>query len=145
MTSGSAPSGARTDEGKGQQQQADVLVVFGITGDLATRDDLPLAVPARAARAARLPDRRRRRRRLDAWTSSSSAPATRSSGPASSSTRRCSSGSRRGSRMCQGDFADAATYERVAEAIEDKERPVFYLEIPPFLFGTVVKGLPRPD
>src|ERR1043166_2190235 len=40
-----------------------------------------------------------------------------------------------------GDFADAATYERVAEAIDGAQHPVFYLEIPPFLFGTVVKGL----
>jgi glucose-6-phosphate 1-dehydrogenase len=40
-----------------------------------------------------------------------------------------------------GDFSDAATYERVAEAIAGTESPVFYLEIPPFLFGTVVKGL----
>jgi glucose-6-phosphate 1-dehydrogenase len=40
-----------------------------------------------------------------------------------------------------GDFSDSATYERVAEAIEGAKRPVFYLEIPPFLFGTVVKGL----
>src|SRR5262245_8512738 len=41
----------------------------------------------------------------------------------------------------QGDFADPATYERVGTAIKGTERPVFYLEIPPFLFGTVVKGL----
>ena len=40
-----------------------------------------------------------------------------------------------------GDFADAATYGRVAEAIKGASTPVFYLEIPPFLFGTVVKGL----
>src|SRR5947208_8651528 len=40
-----------------------------------------------------------------------------------------------------GDFSDPATYERVAEAIDGAKRPVFYLEIPPFLFGTVVKGL----
>src|SRR5262249_24403355 len=40
-----------------------------------------------------------------------------------------------------GDFGDAATYERVATAIKGAERPVFYLEIPPFLFATVVKGL----
>ena len=53
--------------------------------------------------------------------------------------------SRRGSRTCPGDFDDAATYERVADAIERRaRRPVFYLEIPPFLFGTVVKGLPTP-
>ncbi len=41
----------------------------------------------------------------------------------------------------QGDFADAATYERVGTAIKGAEQPVFYLEIPPFLFGAVVKGL----
>jgi glucose-6-phosphate 1-dehydrogenase len=40
-----------------------------------------------------------------------------------------------------GDFADAETYKRVAKAIEGKRAPVFYLEVPPFLFGTVVKGL----
>jgi glucose-6-phosphate 1-dehydrogenase len=41
----------------------------------------------------------------------------------------------------QGDFGDAATYARVRAAIGSAQRPVFYLEIPPFLFGTVVKGL----
>ena len=40
-----------------------------------------------------------------------------------------------------GDFGDAGTYGRVAEAIKGSSSPVFYLEIPPFLFGTVVKGL----
>jgi len=41
----------------------------------------------------------------------------------------------------QGDFGDDATYARVAEAIDGARRPAFYLEIPPFLFGRVVKGL----
>ena len=40
-----------------------------------------------------------------------------------------------------GDFADAATFERVAAAIPDAQSPVFYLEIPPFLFGAVIHGL----
>ena len=40
-----------------------------------------------------------------------------------------------------GDFGDAATYGRVAEALGDAKLPVFYLEIPPSLFGRVVKGL----
>jgi glucose-6-phosphate 1-dehydrogenase len=40
-----------------------------------------------------------------------------------------------------GDFAEEATYTRVASAIGDAHTPVFYLEIPPFLFGTVIKGL----
>jgi glucose-6-phosphate 1-dehydrogenase len=41
----------------------------------------------------------------------------------------------------QGDFADDATYERVAAALAGAAHPVFYLEIPPFLFGRVVQGL----
>jgi glucose-6-phosphate 1-dehydrogenase len=40
-----------------------------------------------------------------------------------------------------GDFAQDATYERVATAVGDATQPVFYLEIPPFLFGRVVQGL----
>ncbi|WP_328471311.1 glucose-6-phosphate dehydrogenase [Actinoplanes sp. NBC_00393] len=40
-----------------------------------------------------------------------------------------------------GDFGDAATYRRVGEAIGDATAPVFYLEIPPFLFGRVTAGL----
>jgi glucose-6-phosphate 1-dehydrogenase len=41
----------------------------------------------------------------------------------------------------QGDFGDAAAYARVADAIKGAKTPVFYLEIPPFLFGRVVQGL----
>lgn len=40
-----------------------------------------------------------------------------------------------------GDFTDSTTYAQVAEALTGCERPVFYLEIPPSLFGTVVEGL----
>jgi glucose-6-phosphate 1-dehydrogenase len=40
-----------------------------------------------------------------------------------------------------GDFGEPETYERVARAIGQVEAPVFYLEIPPFLFGRVIKGL----
>jgi len=41
----------------------------------------------------------------------------------------------------QGDYADAATFKRVGEAIGEAKRPVFYLEVPPSLFSTVVDGL----
>jgi glucose-6-phosphate 1-dehydrogenase len=40
-----------------------------------------------------------------------------------------------------GDFSDPDTFERLAQAIKGARSPVFYLEIPPFLFGAVVKGL----
>ncbi len=41
----------------------------------------------------------------------------------------------------QGDYADADTFARVGRAIKGKKKPVFYLEIPPSLFATVVEGL----
>ena len=41
----------------------------------------------------------------------------------------------------QGDYEDPATFERVAAAIGGARRPVFYLEVPPSLFATVVQGL----
>jgi len=40
-----------------------------------------------------------------------------------------------------GDFGDAATFQRVKSAMGDVRSPVFYLEIPPFLFGPTIKGL----
>jgi glucose-6-phosphate 1-dehydrogenase len=40
-----------------------------------------------------------------------------------------------------GDFADPTTFERVAKAVGRARRPVYYLEIPPSLFATVVAGL----
>jgi glucose-6-phosphate 1-dehydrogenase len=41
----------------------------------------------------------------------------------------------------QGDFSKADTYERVAAEIKGARMPVFYLEIPPSLFGMTIKGL----
>ena len=48
-------------------------------------------------------------------------------------------------RYVSGDFADAGTYERVAEALGDAVEPVFYLEIPPSLFATVISGLAKAE
>ena len=47
----------------------------------------------------------------------------------------------------QGDFADDATYERVAKEIKGKRSPVFYLEIPPVAVrdGRQGPGRRRPD
>src|SRR5947209_16610792 len=40
-------------------------------------------------------------------------------------------------RYVSGDFGQDETYERVGQVIKDYRNPVFYLEIPPFLFGRV--------
>jgi len=42
-----------------------------------------------------------------------------------------------------GDFTDADTYAQVAKAVGGATCPVFYLEIPPSFFGTVVGGLAK--
>jgi glucose-6-phosphate 1-dehydrogenase len=42
-----------------------------------------------------------------------------------------------------GDFTADETYDALLAALGGAQRPLFYLEIPPFLFGTVVKGLAR--
>ena len=81
-------------------------------------DDVPVAVPARAARAARRARSSASPSTTGRSTSSSSARASRSSAPARSSTRRSSSGFAARLSYVQGDFADAATYARVGEAIE---------------------------
>lgn len=41
----------------------------------------------------------------------------------------------------RGDFADPETFNRLAVAMHGVTNPVFYLEIPPSLFAMVVKGL----
>jgi glucose-6-phosphate 1-dehydrogenase len=40
-----------------------------------------------------------------------------------------------------GDFDEPGTFKRVAQALAGARHPVFYLEIPPFLFGPVVQSL----
>ena len=44
----------------------------------------------------------------------------------------------------QGDFSAGETYERVAKTIKGAKSPVFYLEIPPSLFGMTIKGSTMP-
>jgi glucose-6-phosphate 1-dehydrogenase len=41
----------------------------------------------------------------------------------------------------QGDYAKPETYAAVKDAVGDDEAVVYYLEIPPSLFGTVIRGL----
>jgi glucose-6-phosphate 1-dehydrogenase len=42
-----------------------------------------------------------------------------------------------------GDFSDPGLFARVRDALGDAQAPVFYLEIPPSLFATVVEGLAK--
>jgi glucose-6-phosphate 1-dehydrogenase len=121
-------------------QPADVLVIFGITGDLAK------------VMTFRSLYRLERRGLLDCpivgvavddWTVEQLVARARESIEGTGETIDPEVFARFSDRLSyvQGDFSDAATYERVGTAIKGADRPAFYLEIPPFLFATVVKGL----
>jgi glucose-6-phosphate 1-dehydrogenase len=43
--------------------------------------------------------------------------------------------------MVSGEYTDAATYDQIAKSINDAQRPVFYLAIPPSVFRAVIDGL----
>jgi glucose-6-phosphate 1-dehydrogenase len=124
----------------GEQQPADVLVVFGITGDLAR------------VMTFRSLYRLERRGLLDCpivgvavddWTLDHLRERAKTSIEATGEQLDEAIFDRLASRFSyvEGDFGAEATYERVAKAIDGKQHPVFYLEIPPFLFGRVVQGL----
>jgi glucose-6-phosphate 1-dehydrogenase len=44
-------------------------------------------------------------------------------------------------RYVDGDLADPATYAAMAAAIGDSERVLYYLEVPPALFGRIAEGI----
>jgi glucose-6-phosphate 1-dehydrogenase len=45
--------------------------------------------------------------------------------------------------MITGEYGNARTYDRLARAVAARRTPVFYLETPPALFSPVVEGLAR--
>ncbi|WP_345063865.1 glucose-6-phosphate dehydrogenase [Leifsonia kafniensis] len=121
-------------------QVADVLVVFGITGDLARvmtfrslyRLELRGLLDCPIVGVA-----------VDDWTLERLVQHARDSIAATGEVVDEETFARFAGRLAyvQGDFGDAATYQRVGEAISGAKHPVFYLEIPPFLFGRVAQGL----
>ncbi len=46
-------------------------------------------------------------------------------------------------RLVGGDYTDPATFQAIRKELNGAHRPVYYLAIPPVLFGTVVKELAR--
>ena len=123
-----------------QPAPADVFVVFGITGDLAKvmtfhslyrleqRGLLQCPIVGVA---------------VDDWTREQLVQRARESIEAKEERVDQAVFDRFAGRLSyvQGDFGDDETYARLGKAIEGAATPVFYLEIPPFLFGRVVKGL----
>ncbi len=125
-------------------QPAEVLVVFGITGDLAKvmtfhslyrleqRGLLDCQIVGVAA---------------DDWTVDQLIARARESIEAKAGTIDEQVFARFAARLAyvSGDFGDAAVYAKLAKEIGAPRSPVFYLEIPPSLFGMVIKGLAEAD
>ncbi len=125
---------------KQEQPGADVLVIFGITGDLAKKMTL------------RSLYRLERRGLLDCpivgvavedWTVEHLREHARESIEAAGEKIDEQVFERFAVRLSyvSGDFSHEDTFTRVGKALGDAKTRVFYLEIPPSLFGTVVKGL----
>ena len=140
MTTAIPASGRRARRWRPRRapQAADALVIFGITGDLAKVMTFHALY--------------RLEQRTSSTAPSSAWPPT--TGPTSSCRPRARvivTGeqideqvfARLAERMSyvSGDFADDATYRHGEQAIAGKQQPVFYLEVPPSLFATVIKGL----
>jgi glucose-6-phosphate 1-dehydrogenase len=124
----------------GDTATADQLVIFGITGDLARKMTLRslyrlekrglLEVPVLGVAAEPWSIEKLREHAHEA---------IEASGEQLDETVFASLAARLS--YISGDFADDATYERIAKAITGSRTPLFYLEIPPSLFGPVVAKL----
>jgi glucose-6-phosphate 1-dehydrogenase len=122
--------------------QADVLVVFGITGDLAKV--MTFRSLYRLERRGLL-DCRIVGVAVDDWTLEHLRAHMRRAIAASGEKVERKVFDRLAARLSYvaGDFADPATYERLRAGLRGAKRPVFYLETPPSLFEVVVAGLGR--
>jgi glucose-6-phosphate 1-dehydrogenase len=121
-------------------ERADVLVVFGITGDLAKKMTLRslyrlearglLDVPIIGVAADDWSIARLREHADDAIAAAGDRVSPK---VFKAFAERLS--------YIGGDFSKESTFERVAKAVGRAKRPVYYLEVPPSLFATVVAGL----
>jgi glucose-6-phosphate 1-dehydrogenase len=122
------------------EKAADVLAIFGISGDLAKK--MTFRALYRLEERGKL-DRPIVGVAIDEWDDEQLRRHARESIEATVSDPDEDVFGRLAQRLSyvQGDYADPATFERVGEKIGEAKRPVFYLEIPPALFATVVQGL----
>src|SRR5829696_8386804 len=134
MTTAATARTRETARASTEQQPADVFVSFGITGDLAKvmtfrslyrlerRGLLSCPIVGVA---------------VDDWSVDDLRDRARTSIEAGGEPLDEQVFNRFASRLSyvSGDFADPETFERLAKALSGKRTQVFYLEIPPFLFG----------
>jgi glucose-6-phosphate 1-dehydrogenase len=123
-----------------EQRQASALVVFGITGDLAKRQTFRslYRLECRGTLGCMVVGVA-----VDDWTVEKLRDHARQSIEAAGEQLDEEAFARFAQRLryVSGDFAQQETYQKVAQALEGEEDAAFYLETPPSLFATVVKGL----
>jgi len=131
---------APTGSGFDPNEAADALVVFGASGDLARKKLHPalfrltaqgrLQVPILGVARSTWNDERFRSFAHDAVAEKLGSAAE----PGGAAFGECL-------RYVSGDYADAATYERLRERLGPARRPAFYLAVPPSMFDRVISGL----
>ena len=129
-------------ESKAVGPEADALVIFGITGDLARKMTLDalydlerremLNVPVIGVAIDELDDEGLRKHAREAVEATEHDHEVDDEVFARFAKRLSYVG---------GDFKDPKTFEQVAEKLGKAKHPVFYLEIPPSLFASVVQSL----
>jgi len=127
-----------------QQEHADALVIFGATGDLAKLETFPalvglvdrgvLNVPVIGVAKSGWGVEQFRGYARDSLTRNKIDPDR----PAAAKMLELL-------RYVDGDLGDPATYQAMSDAIGDGKRILYYLEVPPALFGRIAEGISKAD
>jgi glucose-6-phosphate 1-dehydrogenase len=122
-------------------EQADVLVIFGITGDLARK--MTFRALYRLEQRGRLKCPIVGVGRREDWGHEDLRTRARESIEETVTDYDEKVFGKLAARMTfvNGDYTNRDSYERLGKHIADSKLPVFYLEVPPSLFSTVVHGL----
>jgi glucose-6-phosphate 1-dehydrogenase len=131
---------ARGADNSNGRTPADVLTIFGLTGDLAKKMTFRALYRLEAREMIDCPIVGVA---IDDWDAEKLREHAREAISATVQSPDEDVFSRLAARFSyvQGDYSDPKTFERVHEAIGDARQPVFYLEVPPSLFATVVRNL----
>lgn len=123
-----------------RSESADVLVVFGITGDLAHKMTFRSLYRLEMSRRLNCPIVGVA---ADDWSDDTLRRSIRTAldGPGLKVDESVFERLARRVSYLRGDFTDAATYQALAERLNGHVHPLFYLEIPPALFAPVVAAL----
>jgi glucose-6-phosphate 1-dehydrogenase len=120
--------------------QVDALVIFGATGDLAKLETFPALVGLVERGVLNVPV-------VGVAMSGWGLPQFRDYAAASLRLNNMDPDSPAAVKMLDllryvdGDLGDHATYEAMASALGDAKRMLYYLEVPPFLFGRIAEGI----